>query len=376
MMTFVPRVLHIIDASTPADMLDQLSLLAGGDDTVVSIGPRPCGWFDLPVVAVHRLFGSAAVTGWRMREVVGPAEIVHAWSPAGARAGEAAAKAVGAKRVVSVPCRPPPPALRRLVKRTRRGALTITVPTSACRDAFARAGADEAAVRLLPPPARATDQRAARRKSAREALGLAGEHFLIASPAELTRPAGHKYASWAHAVVRQVRPQVRLLFPRGGPDESHVRFFAETTSYGDEALFTGSRLSRADALAAADAAVFFAERDVGVAALIAAMAAGLPIAATDTPDITECTGQGEAVLLVPRGDMSEGFIARGASSAVLKLMEDGKLADSLAAAARRRAEECFSPAASRAILADIYYCSAKRRFAAKHESAALRHSGP
>ena len=361
MMTFVPRVLHIIDASTPADMLDQLSLLAGSGDSVVSIGPPPPGGrLDLPVRVVHRLFGSGGATGWRMRDDVGPVEIVHSWSATCRRVSEAVAELTGAAQVFSIPCRPPTPGLRRMAL---WGGRTITVPTSACRDTLLGAGADRAPVRVLPPPGAPLDDRPARRARARDALGLRGDEFLILALAEMVRPAGHKYASWAHAVVRQVRPEVRVLFPGSGPAEDHVRSFAETTSYGEEALFTGSRLSRADALAGADVAVFFAERDVGVAALVAAMAAGLPIAATDTPDITECTGQGEAVLLVPRGDMSEAFIARGASSAVLKLMEDPELADSLAAAARRRAEQFFSPAACRAALADIY-------------SAAVRHSGP
>lgn len=352
----MPRVLHIIDGATPADMLAQLSLLAGGDDTVVSIGPPPpAGRLDLPVRVVHRLFGSGAATGWRMRDDAGRVEIVHTWSATCMSAGEAMVDYAGGAQVVSIPCRPPTPGLKRLVKRRGR---TITVPTSACRDTLVGVGADPAWVRVLPPPAAPLDDRQARRARTRDALGLRGDEFLILVLAEMIHPAGHKYASWAHAVVRQVRPEVRVLFPGTGPVEDHVRFFAETTSYGDEALFTGSRVCGADALAAADMAMLFAERDVGVADLVAAMAAGLPIAATDTPDISECTADGEAALLVPRGDMSEGFLARGASTAVLKFLEDRELAASFSAAARRRAQGCFSLEMSRAALAEIYSAAA------------------
>jgi len=352
----MPRVLHIIDGETPADMLAQLSLLAAADDTVVSIGPPPpAGRLDLPVRAVHRLFGSAAATGWRLRDAADRVAIVHTWSASCMSAGEAIADYTRASQVVSIPCRPPTPALKRLVKRRGR---TITVPTFACRDALVAAGADPAWVRVLAPPAAPLDDRPATRARARDALGLGEDEFLILALAEMVRPAGHKYASWAHAVVRQIRPEVRVLFPGTGPVEDHMRFFAETTSYGDEALFAGSRVRGADALAAADMALLFAERDVGVADLVAAMAAALPIAATDTPDISECTAAGQAVMLVPRGDMSEGFLARGASTAVLKFLENPELAESFSAAARRRAEECFSLERSRAALAEAYSAAA------------------
>ena len=169
--------------------------------------------------------------------------------------------------------------------------------------------------------------------------------------------AGHKYASWAHAIVRQIMEGVLLVMPTGGPAAERVRFFAATTGYDEEVFFAedlpgefsapGSSVGRSEILAAADVALFLAERDTGLAALVEAMAAGVPIAASNTPDVAECAPSGSAALLSPACD------PRAASADLLRLIEDRALADRLATAARQRAEECFDPAASRRRLAEI-----------------------
>jgi len=354
----MPRVLHVIDAVVSADMLQQLAMLVGEGDAIASVGRPPQGAdFDVPVAAVHSPLGSAALSALRMGELARSAEIVHSWSPVGLRAGEVIARRFGPRHVASVPCCPRQERLARMVRRLKQGRLTLTLPTRIGRQTAVQAGAPEGSVHVLPPPAAAMDQPESRRRGTREALGIGDEVRIMIAPAEMRRDAGHRYASWAHAIVRQIREDLVLLLPGGGPLERSVRFFAETTSYGCEEIFSGSRFPLPDALAAADLAVFFQQRDVGVAALVAAMAGGLPIAAAATPDVAECTADGEAALLIPRSDPG------AASAAVLKLLEDAPLAKSLATAARARASEQFSPALCRAHLEEVY-------------SAALRQSGP
>ena len=137
-----------------------------------------------------------------------------------------------------------------------------------------------------------------------------------------------------------------------------MRFFAATTGHDDEVCFpedipedcfpAGSALSRRDALAAADAALFLAERDTGLAALADAMACGVPIAASNTPDVAERAAHDIAAQLSPAG------APRAAAANVLKLIEDRALRERLTAAGQRHAAECFGPHTCRARLLEIY----------------------
>jgi glycosyltransferase involved in cell wall biosynthesis len=186
------------------------------------------------------------------------------------------------------------------------------------------------------------------RAKVRGELGVRDDQVLLIAPGEISRGAGHKYAPWVHAILRQMRPDLLLIVPGAGVAEPNVRFYVGTTGLGEEVFLTAGRFSEEEALAAADVAVFFHERDCGVGALAAAMAAGLPIVASRTPDFVECTGDGEAAVLFKAADRREG------SAAVLRVLDDPELARGISQAARKRAEEFFSPARCRRELDQVY----------------------
>lgn len=354
MIPQVVRVLHIVDERTPPDVLDQLRLLAAPGDRAVSVGPPP-RWPGAPmaVAAVHRPLGSAQLAGWRMRGPAGSADLLHAWSLEAMWGGRELGLATGRPLVVSLPCIGAPAQVEALRRAMGPGLFRLTVPTESARRELAARGLPAAAVDVLPPAAAPAEDRQAAGGRVRRELGVGDSEWLIVAPDPMVRPAGHYLASWAHAIVRQVMAPVRLLLPGGGPVEEHVRFFAGTTGYDDEVFITRDRFSPAESLAAADLAVFFHEGPVGVAALAKAMAAGLPIAAARTPDVTECLGAGGAAVLVDAGD------PRQAAAAVLRLLEDRELAQRLAAAAAARAAELFSTAACRRRLESIYAAAAQ-----------------
>lgn len=342
-------VLHIVDATTRPDVLDQLALLAGEGDRAVSVGPAPRHELPVPVVAVHRPMGSALLTGWRMPSRAAGADVLHAWSPAAMQAGRELALTTGAAMVLSLPCAGEPKQVRAVRQALGAGLFTVTVPTRSDREALVDAGLPARAVHVLPPaaPPPAAD-RSAVRKRVRDDLAIDESELLIAVPDPMIRSAGHDFASWAHAIVRQARGGLCLIFPGGGHLAEHVRWFAGTTGYDEEIFFTGERFAPAEVLAAADLAVFFHERDVGVLGLTAAMAWGLPIAASRTPEIAELTGDGAAALLTEPGDPRE------ASAALLKLADEPQLAADLGAAARRIAAERSAPADVRRRLREIH----------------------
>ena len=344
-------VVHLIDAAAPGDLLDQLSLLYVAGERVLSLGPPPRrGGFDPPVTAVHRPLGPPALGARRLAERAGSAEVIHAWSPVAARTGRALAERLGGKLFVSLSAAPAANDFDDVLDAVRQGVLraTLLVPTEAAGRVLVGAGTPSEAVRVLRPPAEPPDAPERRRSETRRTLGIGDGERLIAAMGEMTRPAGHKNASWAHAIARQVLGNARLILAGGGPVERRVEFFAHTTGYDDEVFLTGSRFGQADVLAAADMAVFFCERDCGVAALAGAMSAGLPIAASATPDVAECTLDGAAALLARPSD------PMAASAAMLRLLEDDELAERLGAAAGRRAGEIFDRRRCRARLDELY----------------------
>ena len=348
----MPNVLHVIDADTPRDALDQLALLADERGQIVSIGPPPNTRRDLTVASVRRPLGSAVLAAHDLRRVALEPDVVHAWSPAAAQAARRAARAAGCGLVISlvtgraVEAGSLGPLFKRLC--TGRQRATLTVPTEHSRRVLLNRGLPAEAAAVLPPAAEPIGDRDARRRRTREQLGLGNRAVLLVAPAQMTRWAGHKYAAWVHGILRQIVDHVRLMLPGSGPVAQHVRFFANTTGYDDEVFFTGDRVELSDALAAADVAVFFQQRDCGVGSLAAAMAAGLPVVASATGDVRALIRDGETGLLTARSRPRE------QTAAVLRLIDEPALAQRLGAAAADFARRHFRPEQIRARLERIH----------------------
>ncbi len=339
-------LLHVIDETTPPDALMRLCLLFRPADRIVAFGPLQAEQL-LPAspVRVHCPLKAARLAGWRLRHEAAGAEAIHAWSP---RALEAAIACPTAGPVaLSISVVPRGRSLKRLIGRLRRG-LPCAVPTRADRERLLAAGAPEAAVHIIPPPATPIDDTASRRRRGREALGLDDNTVLLTAPGPLVRDGGARNAMWAHGICRHAGNPVHLAIPRGGPLEPHVRYFATTAAFGEEIHFTDRRLGVEDTLAAADVALLLPRADVGVSAAAEALAAGLSIVASDLPQLAEYVRNEREGLLGPAGDV------RAAAAAVLRLMEDADLAarlrESAAAAGRRN----HDPTACRRMLEDLH----------------------
>jgi hypothetical protein len=349
----VTDVLNIVDATTRPDMLRQLAMLAGTGERVISVGPPPSlgamadlrppsqpATAGMGVPAVHCPMGSPQLAGLRMRPHAAGAGLIHAWSLPALLAGRELSLATGVPLLASLPCAGRAEQVEALRSAVGPGLLAVTVPSRQARRKLLAAGLPERFVHLLPPAAGAIPDRQALRERARRELGIAESVLLIVAPDPLVRYAGHKYASWTHGIVRYAMAgrAINLLLPGSGRYFSTVRFFALGTGFPNEVLLTEDRLTAAASLAAADAAVFFHEHEVGPLALAEAMAAGLPIVASNVPELAEYAPDGQAALLAKPGD------PRQAGAALLRLLEEPDLAARLAHDAQARAAEQFDPA--------------------------------
>ncbi len=339
-------VLHIIDAATPQDCLLQLALLGASEDLIVSVGPQPrCADLTLPVQAVHAPLGLAALAGLKLKSLARGRRAVHVWSASLLRAAMLAAEDLPI--VLSLPCMPPRSVVEKIIAASAGRDIRVIAPTENVRGRLTAAGADAARTFVLPPPGRAIDDAAQRRQRTRAALGIAPGYFLVAAPGEMTADAGQKYASWTHGIVRRFLPQTRMVLSGDGTNLPNVRSFIVSTGFENEQLTPAGQFPLADILAAADAAMFLPRRDVGVAPVAAAMAAGAAIVAADTPDLRELLGGGAALLVPPAKP-------RQASAALAKLIDDPTLARGLAAAAQERAAARHTPDRARNVLEECY----------------------
>jgi glycosyltransferase involved in cell wall biosynthesis len=174
----------------------------------------------------------------------------------------------------------------------------------------------------------------------RASLGLLPSHLVIGITARVQRHRRFDLLLTAMARLAQSLPEARLLvIGRGTHLEQTARRPAERLGLAQHVIFTGYRSGDyPDVLRACDLFTMLVPgSDGGCRALLESAAAGLPAVTTDLGTLPEICLNGETGLVVPPD-------AAALAAAWRKLLEDAPLRQKLGAAARRRAERCFSPA--------------------------------
>lgn len=232
---------------------------------------------------------------------------------------------------------------RRIKHRAMRAAAFVG-PSRAIERELQAAGYARPRIHYLPngvaiPPPR---DRAARR-DARAALASVQPMLNIPEAAPLAvytgrlHPAkglGELVEAWD--AVRADWPAARLCVAGEGPLRDTLQDQINARNLGGHILLAGTFDSVDELLAAADLFVLPSHEEGMSLALLEAMAAGLPIVATDIPGNRELAADGQHALLVPPGD------AEALADAMARLLGNGSLAAQLAAAARGRVAEEFS----------------------------------
>ena len=127
------EALHIVDNRARPDILEQLDMLAGAGERILSAGPPPAG-MTRPVKPVHCTMGSARLAGWRMRELAGTAQVIHAWSAQALWAGRELALATGRALVLTIPAAPTTPDdWKTLRQAVGPGLVNVVAPTDFAR---------------------------------------------------------------------------------------------------------------------------------------------------------------------------------------------------------------------------------------------------
>jgi glycosyltransferase involved in cell wall biosynthesis len=146
--------------------------------------------------------------------------------------------------------------------------------------------------------------------------------------ANLRREKGHDVLLRAAADVVRAFPDARVELVGGGPELPALRRLADELGLERVVSFLGHREDVTSRLDAADLFVLPSRSEAFPNAMLEAMAAGLPVVASDVGGVREVVRHAATGLIVPAGD------AGALASAIRRLMADPPFAHGLGDAAR------------------------------------------
>jgi hypothetical protein len=328
-----PRILHLLDPTTPADALDILALLYGKIDKVqrlAALGDRTTA--DLAQLAgidgsqikfLHSM-GWADPTGWRsLRRLIrefSPTH-VHAWGiPAAVAASMVRFKG---QRLVTL-CDLPRPTHLRLLPMIHKGGVTGLMPAaSPCRwivttswlkrELHAHAIAADA-VCLIRQPLPAAGPETSKSDLQIE-LGLlpedgpllllggeGGTGSVLAAPGLDSRNQGgprHDLGLWAAAILQQIFPRIRAIVredPRGRVDPGLVRFMNDLPDTNIVVAAPGN-WTWGKLLSIADLLLVTPDGPFAAGSVVHAFGAKVPVVGTPVDSVREYITEGTTGLL-------------------------------------------------------------------------------
>jgi glycosyltransferase involved in cell wall biosynthesis len=170
----------------------------------------------------------------------------------------------------------------------------------------------------------------------RSELGIDPDDPVLINVARLYPEKEQKWLLELFHEVRQQHPRAKLLIAGIGPLEAELRAASAALGLDDSVIFLGFRKDLPALLSVADIHVNSSSAEGVPLAICSAMAAGLPIVATEVGGLPEILNHGKAGVLVPF-QSNEKFV-----SAVLDLIGSPERRKAYGSAARRFISEDYS----------------------------------
>jgi glycosyltransferase involved in cell wall biosynthesis len=266
-------------------------------------------------------------------------DVIHAWDT---RAFTAAMLA-GANHVV---CSTPEGAgatwLRQVNRAIGRRDVDVICATAARRRAIITGGVPPGQCHLIRPPVEPNLVDATARRAMRGRLGIGDNDFVILAAGESTQAADHELVVWAASILHVVDDRYRVLLWGRGPRLARAAILGVKLRQQGLAVVAERKLGGATQFAgiipAADAVLVTARSSAPTLPVAMAMAAGAPVIAVATPELSEFISDGETGLTVSRESAS----ARTLAQRVLDLRSDAEAAAAITTRAREHAIRLFS----------------------------------
>jgi glycosyltransferase involved in cell wall biosynthesis len=186
-------------------------------------------------------------------------------------------------------------------------------------------------VEIAPQPT------AEQRKSAREHWGISEKEFLFGCVSVFVPEKGQRHLIEALPAVRAIHPEARLILAGDGDCRAKWETLARQLGQAEAVLFPGFVNNVAQVYDALDAFVFPSEFEGLGTALQTAMAAGLPSISTNRGALAEVVDHARTALVCEPDE-------KQFAAAMLRILDDPKLRQSLGSAGQLEIEQRFSAA--------------------------------
>lgn len=172
-------------------------------------------------------------------------------------------------------------------------------------------------------------------------LGLKNGEYIIGTVGRWAKQKGYQYLIEASRIARSVRRDIRFVIVGGDahPSESvkdELFKLNDNLNEGDRVIFTGSRTDIPALISIFDIFVFPSLWEGFGLAFVEAMAMGKPVIASEIGPVSEIVKHHQTGLLVPCGD------AKAIANAVIELIENKEMAESMGRSGRKHVESFLS----------------------------------
>ena len=166
--------------------------------------------------------------------------------------------------------------------------------------------------------------------------------FLIGVVARLWPQKRIEDALWVFETLKYVNLPFHALIIGDGPERDRLLWYRDQWKLSDCVHFVGHRDDAAELIPSFDVLLSTSAYEGQSNTILEAMAAGVPVIATDIPGNRDLVVDGETGLLVPDGGDDFRFRRRSFVEKTLCLLEHAELRRSMGEAAKRRIAEHFS----------------------------------
>ena len=374
--TLARRILQIIPTLDRCGAERQLTLLAGGlprEEFEVHVcaltrgGPlqQDLEAAGVPVTTIHKRWKIDLRAYARLKRLIAAfrPELIHTWLFAANVYGRLAGRACGVARLVAAErCVDSWKGWLQLAidRRLARFTTRIVANSPGVRDFYLAHGLPEEQFEVIPNGVVPAPPSAISRQQLLADLSLPDDARLIGLVGRLWPQKRVKDAIWAADLLKVIRGDVYLLVIGDGPHRARLETFRDQVVIRDKVLFLGPRddvpnlLPHFDVLWSASA--FEGQSNT----IMEAMAAGVPVVATDIPGTRDLIVHGTSGYLVPTEGRPAALatvntsVAKGLAKYTNVLLDDPALARRIGEAGRRRMLDEFGVDRMVARYADLY----------------------
>lgn len=235
-------------------------------------------------------------------------DLVHTWIFAANSYGRYAALRSGVKKIIAGErCVDPWKRWhqltidRYLAKRTTG----IVTNSSGVRDFYVSRGIDPAKFEIIPngiETPTANFARAELRKQLLDSLNLPHDTKLMGAAGRLWPQKRFRDLIWAADLLKCIRDDTHLLIMGSGPEHDQLHDFRDHVEIADRVHFLGERSDAREIISCLDVYWIASDYEGQSNAVMEAMAAGIPVVASDIPGNRDLVVDQETGIIVPVGD--------------------------------------------------------------------------